>query len=136
MNDIDYLHYAQSEKKCKITKKYGNFYYTISSKINHNITRSDIKKYLNYENKLNWSTFDEYKVEAFKVYRIYFDETKWENSECNCFKFLKEYKCKHVLGLAIRFKLVSVPNKAKQVKLDKKTSRGRKPKAASALVKN
>ena len=75
---------------------------------------------MQFETKLNYEKFDYYKQEAFKVYRIYFDKLNWRNSECNCFNFLKNYKCPYVLGIAIRLKVVDPPAAAKSVPIGKK----------------
>ena len=99
------------------------------------VTKNDIKCFLNYENKLNWSDFDQFKDEAFKLYRIYLDMNDWRNSECNCVSFLKEYKCKHVIGISIRLKLAKVPIEAKNIEMGKNKKRGRPPKAKPALAK-
>lgn len=55
-------------------------------------------------------------------------------SKCNCPAFLKEYICKHVVGLAIRLKLVSVPPEAKTVPIGQKRKRGRPSKTKPALM--
>lgn len=113
----------------------GDYFYTLSCTESRDITKDDVRKFLSFETKLNWSSFDEYKREAFKVYRIYFSQYNWKDSECNCIDFFKNYKCKHVLGMAIRLKKVEVPPAAKNVPLGHKRKRGRPSKASKALCK-
>ncbi len=67
----------------------GDYFYTLSGTENSDVNKEDIRKYLSFETKLNWLTFDEYKYEAFKVYRIYFNKANWKESECNCIAFFK-----------------------------------------------
>ena len=50
--------------------------------------------------------------------------------------FLKNYKCKHVEGIAIRLKMVDPPSEAKSVPLGEKRKRGRPKKVGVALSKN
>ena len=113
----------------------GDYYYTLNDTEMGTITKDDIKQFLSFYTKLNWSSFDEYKQEAFKVIRIYFNKYNWKDSECNCIDFCKNYKCKHVLGIAIRLKKVEVPPAAKNVPLGEKRKRGRPSKASKALCK-
>lgn len=54
---------------------------------------------------------------------------------CDCPCFLKNYICRHVVGIALKEKCVKLPKKALAVKLTKKSTLGRKPKASSALKK-
>ena len=69
------------------------------------------------------------------MYVIYFNKANWRESECNCIAFLKNYKCKHVSGIAIRFKLVEIPHAAKSVPIGEKRRRGRAKRAGKALFK-
>lgn len=53
----------------------------------------------------------------------------WTNSTCDCPYALKNYMCKHIIGISIRFKYVKVPPKAKYVSIEPKIGPGRPPKA-------
>lgn len=79
----------------------------------------------------NWETFDEYKKINFSFWVI---EKKCDEYECSCPAFMKNYKCKHALGLKIRLKVVNVPQEAKMIPLGNKRKRGRPAKAKKALI--
>lgn len=40
-------------------------------------------------------------------------KSHWQYGKCNCPKFFKNYMCPHVVGMALRLKLATVPAKAK-----------------------
>lgn len=81
-------------------------------------------------------------VENFETYKRTF--SKWTvkisktdalyDSRCNCPAYLKEYLCKHIIGLGMRFKLISVPPEAKSVPIGQKRKRGRPSKTKPALM--
>lgn len=48
-----------------------------------------------------WETFDEFKT----IVPI----KNWIDGTCNCPSFFKDFMCKHVIGIAIRLKLLEVP---------------------------
>lgn len=56
------------------------------------------------------------------------------DGRCNCPAFLKEYMCKHVLGISIRMKYVFAPAEAKTVPIGQKRKRGRPSKTKPALL--
>ena len=84
---------------------------------------------------MDWPSFEDFKNETFKIVRTQF-VCNWKDSDCDCTYFFKNYKCKHVLGLAIRFKMVDPPEAAKNVPLGEKRKRGRPAKVGRALSQN
>lgn len=84
----------------------------------------------------NWKTFDEFKKFAFTHWTVVLPSknSDWVNGECNCPEFFKNYKCKHVTGLAIRLKYVIPPVEAKNIGIGQKRKRGRPTKAKRALL--
>jgi hypothetical protein len=62
------------------------------------------------------------------------NQKDWRNGRCSCPNFMKEYICKHLIGLAIRLKLVNVPPEAKDVAIGAKKKRGRPKKSTKALL--
>ena len=46
---------------------------------------------------------------------IYIDDRNLEKSSCTCPFFLKDFTCKHVLGMLIRLQLCNMPREAKNV---------------------
>lgn len=62
------------------------------------------------------------------------EDEKWRDGRCTCPVFLKNYMCKHLLGVAIRFKYIHPPLEAKNLEIGKKRKRGRPSKAKKALI--
>ena len=75
----------------------GEFFYTGNG---FDKTRLEIRKYLNFE---DWANFNDYKKEMKIVFRVYMP-SNWKDGECTCPDFLRNYKCQHYLGVAIRLK--------------------------------
>ena len=62
------------------------------------------------------------------------DQSKWKDGVCTCPAFLKNYLCKHIVGLAIRRKNVKPPPAAKQIPISQKRGPGRPTLASQALL--
>ena len=56
----------------------GEFYYIGNG---FDITEPDISKYLKFESNLNWASFDDFKKEMKRVYRVYMP-SNWKDGEC------------------------------------------------------
>ena len=83
--------------------------------------------------KRKWNTMGQFTRRAFSVWIVRVPEN-WLDSNCTCASFQKQFKCKHVIGLAIRTKKVKPPPAAKQVPLGQKRKRGRPAKSKKALL--
>ncbi len=59
---------------------------------------------------------------------------EWRSATCTCPSFLKNYICKHIIGMSIRLKYCKAPPEAKNVSIGTKRKRGRPSKAKKALV--
>ena len=70
-----------------------------------------------------------------KVKLIKFNSAKWEDSKCSCSYYLKNYFCYHLIAIAVNEKVLNIPNEYKNVPIEAKPKRGRKPKAKKALVR-
>lgn len=81
-----------------------------------------------------FASFDEFKKNAFRAWRVDTSENEWMKWTCNCPVFKKEYICKHVIGIALRLKEVKAPIEAKTVSIGSKRKRGRPAKAKKALL--
>lgn len=80
-----------------------------------------------------WTSFKLFKERAFKVWIVQIPDAQWTRAQCTCPLFLKQYKCKHVIGLAIRLQYVKPPPAVKQTPIGQKRKRGRPKKATNAL---
>ncbi len=93
-----------------------------SSSFNNNFedfNKEFIKKILYYQQTVNWSDFDILKNEQLSFWECDFiNETdNWIKSTCSCPACLKNYICKHIVGLVARHKLCSIPLEAKNIPL-------------------
>ena len=57
----------------------------------------------------------------------------WELSTCSCYKWCKDYKCKHVISLCFRKKCFEYPFAAKNVQISENRKRGRPRLTAASL---
>ncbi len=62
------------------------------------------------------------------------NDSHWKTSKCNCPVFVKNYMCKHVVGMGIRLKYCKPPPAAKTIPIGEKRKRGRPSKAKPALL--
>ncbi len=61
------------------------------------------------------------------------NKDEWQNSKCNCSTWLKDYICKHVVGLAVTTGLSQFPDLDYQVQISNNRKRGRPKLTAYAL---
>lgn len=75
----------------------------------------------------NWDSFDDFKNRAFKLYLVKFpnSEQNWMTGSCTCVMYLKQFVCKHLIGIATRNGWASPPMEAYQVPIGKTRGRGR-----------
>ena len=62
--------------------------------------------------------------------KIHFKKNDWRSSSCSCVHFKKDYICSHLIGLAVRLKII-VPLEATTVPLGKVRGVGRPSMVAS-----
>lgn len=82
-----------------------------------------------------FASFENFVENIFSSWTIEMNADAWEEGRCTCPEFLKQNICKHILGSAIRLKLVDVPTEAKAVPIGEKPKRGRPKKATKALLR-
>lgn len=81
-----------------------------------------------------FQSFNEFKEKIFTSYKINLPQESWDMGTCNCSVFMKQFICKHVVGLAIRLKLTKPPTEAKNLPIGAKRKPGRPSKAKKALI--
>lgn len=79
-------------------------------------------------------SLDEFKKFAFAYYTVEMPSNNWRKGSCTCPSFYKMFICKHLVGMAMRYRLVEPPLAAKSVPLGQKRKRGRPKKAKHALL--
>jgi hypothetical protein len=96
------------------------------------ITEKEIKRY----EACRFNLFDTYKSVYFKICCVCLPNKaeEWRKTTCTCPSFLKNYICKHIIGMSIRLKYFKPPPEAKNVEIGKKRKRGRPSKAKKALL--
>lgn len=120
----------QWAKESKEIKILDDKFYIPSDDFNK-ITDSEFKRYRSGK----FTTFDHF-VKSFNIWCVDRDNCQdWKQAKCTCPSFLKEYICKHVVGLAIRLKEVSPPLIAKSVPIGQKRKRGRPTLAKKAFIR-
>ena len=60
----------------------------------------------------SWTTFEDFRKNASAVRVVQMKNDEWDDATCSCPRFLREYKCKHIIGMAIRLQLVHAPPQA------------------------
>lgn len=83
-----------------------------------------------------WKQFDDFKrsldiVHTKFAYPVTCDN--WVHGICDCSDGFKKYLCEHMVGIALRLKVISAPAEAKTIPLGQKRKRGRPAKAKQAL---
>lgn len=114
-------------------------YFVAASQLQDEVTFNDayIQEQNNFE---NYRSLDEYREKRFAKFwtTALHKSNEWNTrSHCDCPSFLKNYYCKHVIGLALGNRLCELPKKALTTEIKKVVAKktGRVPKATPALQK-
>lgn len=125
--------FALLDKTIKAHKKDDNsITYIVPSGTKTSITTLD---------RSTFDTLEQYRDNCFEYYLVTMPNSNSKDSDsylrgvCDCPQFYKHYMCKHILGVALRLKLVKVPLSACNTKLPVKMGPGRPGKAKKALQK-
>lgn len=88
------------------------------------------------EKRTEWTTFKD-SIKSFEIVHVKFNypvsAENWNYACCDCAMCFKQYVCEHIVGIAIRLKIVEAPVEAKNVPLGQKRKRGRPAKSKPAL---
>lgn len=123
-------HWAKSQKEVICVQDDILKQYFIPARDLESISQTDLKKYRNK----NWTTFNQFK-KSFDIWCLEVkNDSDWKMSTCTCPAFLKNYICKHIVGMAIRLKIWKPPPSAKALPIGEKRKRGRPAKARRALI--
>jgi hypothetical protein len=84
----------------------------------------------------SWGTWEEYAADRKASWQVKLVEADWRLATCDCPVYVKDYVCKHSLGIPIRLRLpgVQVPDAAKTLPLGQRRRRGRPAHARRALL--
>ncbi|CAK9294195.1 unnamed protein product [Gordionus sp. m RMFG-2023] len=111
-------------------------YYVESEKFGASGTfdRDFLTAYIERDGSLGWSDFEECQKDQTSVWEVTFDCDDWRKSLCTCPSFFKEYTCRHICGVAVKFKLCVIPFEPPLDAKEPKRRRGRIPKIKKALI--
>lgn len=110
----------------------GNITYITSSASSNSgkeITRANIDDL----NNLEGTNFDELAHLIASIWKMRFDSTDFENSECTCPQWTSSGLCKHVVGTAIALDILEFPARLNDAKLRQPNKRKPLTKASKAL---
>ena len=85
----------------KTIQHFGDFYFTIDGQ-KKDLTRNDCKEFMSKLDDNTWSNFDEMMLSIQLMIRIKMNKQNWKASQCTCYSWLKNYKCKHIVATACR----------------------------------
>jgi len=82
------------------------------------IKDKEIKRYEN----CRFHSFDTYKSVYFNMWCVYLANNagEWRSATCTCPSFLKNYICKHIIGISIRLKYCKAPPEAENIAIGTK----------------
>lgn len=127
--------YSKSNKSMFVESGEDGFmiFFVFSGASEELITEQEVRECQTHE----YSSFDEFKEKAFRIYEITFphNPAEWKDATCTCPSFFLNYICKHIVGIAYRLNILVEEKQRKKADqpLEWK-KRGRPKKATSALV--
>ena len=113
---------------CMPIQRIGTAYY-FSYDPDVKITLGKIDAYKKVIERRFSKNFEEYDTLVSTVGKVNLDRENWRQSNCLCLKFQKLYKCKHIMGIALREKIISVPTNLVSTFLQKTKGPGAPKKA-------
>ena len=120
---------AKSHKVIKL----DNIYFTSEKK--PILTKEECKDYLNSLKVMPWLTLDDMLLNVNSILQIKININCWENSECSCGAWLKNYKCNHVIAISCRLKLCDFTTVAMAQPIGMKRRKGRPKSTMPALIR-
>ena len=100
------------------------YYFNYDCKIK--LTIGDLKKYQKSVEKKSAKNFDEYAFWFDSIACVSLKKDNWKQGYCLCETFQKEYICVHLMGLAIRLRLLTASHEAVDLAMGKKRKCGPK----------
>ena len=101
------------------------------------LTKLEAKAFVKLCRDCSWSTFKEFEESLKSIWCTIIDKDDWKNKSCcTCPYFLKNYLCKHIIGIANRRNIpgATIPEQAKDIPLGQKIKRGRQAAITRALL--
>ena len=98
------------------------------------ITTKECRDFFVKRAALSYDTYDSLITGINQIRCVKLNDANWKLSACNCAYFCKNYKCVHILAVAVRRDLHVFDPRASQIELEQNRKRGRPPGMAPALV--
>ena len=96
------------------------------------LTTDHVKVYIKALTTKQFEGFDQYHNIINNIWKTCLNRNNYLESVCSCPAYLKNYFCKHIIGVDKLEKLVTIPNDAKSLPIGQKASAGRPPLAKKA----
>lgn len=126
--------WANDEKRRHISTHNMVFIVPSSKALNEewDLTKANVEKL----QKTKFRDFDQYVKFGIGFYwTVNLSQTQWQMfSSCDCPHFLKNFMCKHVIGVALRNKICKLPRAAIPTAIGEKRKRGKPAQAKKALL--
>lgn len=116
--------------KVKQTIDSEKVFYVNSSKYDKKIDKELVQT---IKNACNCKNLREFSNKMFCAYRLKLNFNEWRDSTCSCAFYFKHYKCKHIIGLALRYNLATIPPECNPRLIGEQPKRGRPLKRKRAL---
>lgn len=116
--------FARSNTKIAQAKRGNKTIFTIHTTENENCEERE------------WENFSDFKRSLETVHTTFkhpISADNWRDGDCDCGNFFKNFLCEHLIGVALRLKVVNAPIEAKTVPIGQKRKRGRPAKSKPAL---
>lgn len=126
------LQWAKSDKRVQpdTTTDHDYNVYFVPSGEAQTVSKADVKAF----KEKKWTSFEQFVKITTKIWCVKMHKDDPNKSTCTCPTYLKEYICKHVVGLRIRLKTIDVPARIQTVE-NKNRKRGRPAHIPPALVR-
>lgn len=123
------LEWAKSAKAARIESKDDDKIYYVPAKDILSVNDAKFNQFLKQTSR----SFDTFVAHMLSIWIVTIPNEKLDfpTARCTCPAFLKQFKCKHIVGMGLRLHLVELPEKIKVIEEGKQ--RGRPRKATSAL---
>lgn len=120
--------FARSNIKVTSKRRGHQIFYTIPIADSTNDDSNDVSL---------WNNFNDYRHKAFEFVHTSFEYPITADNflfgECDCANGFNLFVCEHMIGIALRLKIVEAPAAAKTIPIGQKRKRGRPAKAKPAL---
>jgi hypothetical protein len=125
------VYYEAFKEKNNFRRKTNETYYMSSLKIEQSEIINKLNQFIDNETTHNFQNFDHYAQHLAEFNIVSFDPNNYLKRRCTCVYYMKNYICHHIIIIADKKKLVTIPLWANDTELQHKKKRGPKKKQAA-----